>query len=175
MTTTTIETLQQEYERLSDQQDLLRTQVRNAGGATLEQKDRSRAIARRLREILAIPPAGYALPKAAADLLAHAEAHGWDTAVRWTPPGWEDAVSVRVGVRREMTIAEKKAAAYCRSGAWLYELTYHSRDCPAGKVKRFGAGRGCTPDMAQAEYPPAPSLKAIRAVITANPAPQAVA
>ncbi|MFK8850437.1 hypothetical protein [Streptomyces sp. Ac-502] len=70
-----------------------------------------------------------------------------------------------------MTEAEKGAADFYWSGIWLYELTYHSRGCPVGKVKRFGAGRGLTPDKAPGEHPPAPSLKAIRAVISAHPAP----
>ncbi|MEW1547546.1 hypothetical protein [Streptomyces tsukubensis] len=118
-------------------------------------------VSRRLREILAVPPAGYALPSAAEALTACALANGWITLVQWTPPGWEDEPSVRVHLAR-------KAPPNRDSGlVWYYRLTWHSRGCQPGRVRLFGRGLAQTPDR-PGEHD-APSLRALRAVIDQNP------
>lgn len=113
------------------------------------------------------PPEGYELPSVAAGLVDFAKAHGWATLVRWTydhsdPP--EPFVHVEVG--RKLTDDEAKAY---RSNLFHYQLTWHSRDCAPGRLRRFGAGLAKTPDNPQ--WCDAPSVKRIREVIHASPAP----
>lgn len=169
MTTTTTETLEQEYNRLFGERDDLAS-ARRTSGAPLEgeAKQRLEAILSRLQHIVATPPEGYTLPKPAADLVAFAAAHGWSTGVQWTPPGWADEVHVNIRVGRKLTEAEREAGGYLSDG-WLYEITYHERGCPPGKVRRFGSGLTVTPDCRALDVGPAPSLKTIRAVISAHP------
>ncbi|MFD1832429.1 hypothetical protein ACFSJS_22680 [Streptomyces desertarenae] len=160
------ETLRQEYERLCDAQAAVESIARRGGEIAPEIRQQYTATAARLREILAVPPDGYTLPRAAADLVAHAAAHGWQTLVQWTPPGWDGEPYVRVQVGRRLTAEE---AADHPAGVYLYELTWHSRDCPPGRLRRFGSGLARTPDRPAAHG--APSVRAIRAVIAAHPAP----
>jgi hypothetical protein len=170
---TATETLEQEYDRLADEQAEISARRRTTGASSPEDVARYVVVTRRLREILTTPPTGYGLPKPLAELVAYAEAHGWLTLVQWTPPGWADEVFVKTQVGRRLTEAEQQAGDYY-SDRWLFELTYHSRDCAPGAVRKFGPGGGYTPDRRAAERAPAPSLKAIRAVIAAHPAPEAV-
>ncbi|KUN16472.1 hypothetical protein AQJ23_45180 [Streptomyces antibioticus] len=159
---TNTETDVQRYDRLSTEFRSLRRV--HPDERTDEQRERMRDVARELTELLSLPPAGYSLPKAAADLMAYAKAHGWSTEALWTALGYggEPFVNVRVG--RLLTGEERDGH---RGDRWVYELTWHSRDCAPGKVRRFGQGTAVTPDEPATRG--CPSLKAIRAIIAANP------
>jgi hypothetical protein len=135
---------------------------------TEEQREELRSLQASMDELLAAPPAGYTVPKAVTDLLAHAKAHGWLARASWTPPNYEGEPFLRVEVGRLVTDEEREEY---RGDRWMYSLTWHSRDCAPGKVKRFGQGTAVTPDDPATHY--APSVKAIRAVIADNPAPVA--
>lgn len=167
MTTVTTETLAQEYNRLIDERADHQAAARKAGAMSPDGSEALRSIGRRLMEILAIPPQGYTLPKAIEDLVAHAEAHGWISMIQWTYPGYEGEPYVGVQVAR------KAADAESRGDVWHYKLTWHSRDCAPGKLKRFGGALAATPDSPQ--WSDAPSMKAIRAVIEQHPAPAVMA
>lgn len=170
MTTVTTETLVQEHNRLLGEQAELSAAARRAGGQ-LDPEGRARyaAISQRLREIRAIPPAGYELPKMAADLVAHAEAHGWLSLVQWTPPDYMGDPFVGVQVGRRVTEAD----GYLGLGnCWKYQLTWSSRDCAPGKVRLWRKGLAETP--ANPGTHDAPSVKAIRAVIEQHPAREVV-
>lgn len=158
--------LRQEYDRLYDEHGDLQAQGRKDGRLDPEAAERYRQVKTRLREILATPPAGYQLPKPAADLVAHAEAHGWLALVQWTPPCWHSEPHVEVQVGRKLTADE---AAEHRSDTFVYQLTWHSRDCAPGGLRRFGRILARTPD--RPGWHDAPSIKAIRAAIEASPAP----
>lgn len=102
-------------------------------------------------------PEGYALPKPVAALFALAEANGWTTAQAWTPErdyvtrellDGEFTVNIRVG----------------RPGGWQYDVSYFVAPGVARRT-RFGLCR--TPDYRGLHD--TPSLKAITAVIRANP------
>ncbi len=122
------------------------------------------AVRRELQAIRATPPDGYTLPAAAAGLLAHAHAHGWLGDASWSGSSREPFVHVRVG--RQLTPAEQE---HNLGPHWLYELTWHSRGCTPGKVRLFGQGTAQTPGAPAAHS--APSVKQIREVIAAHPAP----
>lgn len=144
-----------EWLRLDYERDaLLRLADRTVG-----QQQRIKELTAGMREIEATAPDGYVLPKVAADLIALAEANGWLTGVRWSEDtGGSPFVDVQVGHR----------AADGR--AWTYRLTWQNRDLPPGRM-RFARGIASTPP--QLGWMPAPSVKAIREVIAANPASQA--
>lgn len=164
--TTATETIAEEYERLCGEDAELSAAVRKVGTATPEQAQRQREIRNRLRELHAQPPEGYTLPKQAADLVAHAEAHGWLTLVQWTALGYDGDPFVAVQVGRLTTEAD----GYLGLGdRWTYKLTWHSGGCAPGKVRRFGSGSAVTPANPASHY--APSVKAIRTVIEQHPAP----
>lgn len=164
--TTATETLAAEFERLSYERYELIKQLSAPGGDTPASRERMRVVSQRMREITATPPDGYSLPKQAADLVAHAEAHGWTTRVQWTAPGYSGEPYVTVQVGRLVTGAD----GYVGTGdRWTYERTWHSRDCAPGKVRLFGQGVATTPD--HPAHHNAPSVKGIMAVITAHPAP----
>jgi hypothetical protein len=167
VTTATTTTLAQEYERLTYEQRELDKAV-HEGAATPEARKRRRAVTQRLREIAATAPPGYALPKAATDLIAHAEAHGWMALVTWTSPGYSGEPSVSVRVGRLVHAADGYVGLGDR---WKFERTWHSRGCAPGKVRMFGNGHAVTPANPGGNY--APSVKAIRAVIEQHPAPVA--
>lgn len=162
--TTETETLAARYERLSYEFASLR-HVRPEE-RTEEQQGRLVALSGELRAMLATPPNGYELPRLAADLMAHAEAHGWTARVSWTPPGYsrEPYTDVEVGLMLDGLEREQH-----RGDRWYYKLCWHSRDCAPGKVRLFGSGLAQTPDSPRVRD--APSVKAIRAVIEANPGP----
>lgn len=113
-------------------------------------------------------PKGYAVPKIVTDLMAYAEAHGWRSAVAWGHDSGNDPL-MAVEVGRKLTDEEAKAH---RSNLFHYRLTWHSRDCEPGKLRKFRAGLAKTPDHPQ--WCDAPSVRKIREVIYANPTPDAV-
>lgn len=163
--TTATESLAVEFEHLSYEQYELSKTAR-AGQPDPETRERLRAVSRRLREIAATPPDGYALPKAAADLIAHAEENGWLTMVQWTPPGYSDEPYVRVQVGRKVQDGELSDA---RGNHWKYSVTWHSRGCVIGKVRLFGRVLAETPDRPAVHD--GPSVEGVREVIAAHPAP----
>jgi hypothetical protein len=135
---------------------------------TAEQAARGAAVLAELLEIVATPPPGYGLPALAAGLVAHAEAHGWQTLVQWTRPDYDGEPFVTVQVGRALTAEERE---HHHGDRWTYRLTWHSRGCPPGRVRLFGQGSAITPDEPSGRSP-APSVKAVRAVIEAHPAPR---
>ncbi|MFK4187263.1 hypothetical protein ACI2L4_25115 [Streptomyces sparsogenes] len=159
MTIACEETAVERYNRLYDELQTLR-RIEPAQ-RTKEHSDRYKAVSAELLAILAIAPEGYTLPKAAADLIAHAEAHGWKTMVQWTHPGWEEEKYVMVRVGREVDEAEREQF---RGDGWFYKLTWHSRGCAPGRLRLFGSGLAETPDNPATHD--APSVRRIRAIIT---------
>ncbi|MFI8942688.1 hypothetical protein [Streptomyces syringium] len=111
-------------------------------------------------------PDGYSLPEAATALIAHARAYGWLAKAYWTPGDATSSPFVSVEVGRRLTEAEREQH---RGPHWLYRLTWHSRGCPPGRLRRFGSGLAATPDSPAPH--PAPSVQRIREIITAHPAP----
>lgn len=97
-------------------------------------------------------PVGYTLPKPVAELFALAEANGWATAQAWAPRDDGFVLNVRVGRPAD------------ESRRWQYDLSYF---VAPGVARRTPFGTSVTPDRPMAHD--TPSLKAIRAVITANP------
>lgn len=125
-------------------------------------------LADQIAAILAVPPAGYTLPPAAQRLIDHAHAHGWQGITQWYPPpgqGEDEEPLVRVCVGRYCTEAEQ--AEHHRGAKWQYVLTWHSRDCPPGRLRLFGQGLAETPDHPAVHG--APSIAAITNIITAHP------
>lgn len=165
--TTATETTAQKYDRLASEFGGLRHV--HPGERTGEQKARLGALAKELGAILATPPAGYELPKIAVDLMAHAREYGWLTSSQWSAPSYVGEPFVKVEVGRKLDEQEREQR---RGDRWLYRLTWHSRDCAPGRVRLFGSGSASTPDYGSAEQHDAPSVKAIRAVIAANPGPR---
>lgn len=97
-------------------------------------------------------PAGYTLPKPVAELFALAGTNGWTVQQAWAPYDDGYRLSTRVG----------RAADEGRR--WQYDLTYF---VAPGVTRRTSFGLCVTPDRRGPHD--TPSLKAIRAVITANP------
>jgi hypothetical protein len=93
-------------------------------------------------------PAGYALPKPVVTLFALAEANGWTAQQAWAPRDDGFILNARVG----------------RDGGWQYDLSYFVAPGVARKTS-FGLCR--TPGWPGPHD--TPSLKAITAVIRANP------
>jgi hypothetical protein len=168
MTDNAFETSGERYERMSLELSRLKRVVPSE--RTAEQRDEIRALNSALTEILSTPPAGYAVPKTVSDLLSFAEAHGWRTSALWTAPNYEGEPFLSVQVGR--LVPEEEREDY-RGDRWVYSFTWHSRDCAPGKVRRFRQGLANTPDNPATHG--APSLKALRDVIAANPAAVSVA
>lgn len=168
MAATATETLEQEYDRLLDERAAIQSAARKVGATSDKAREQMAAAMGRLREILAIPPDGYTLPRPAANLVSHAQAHGWLTLIQWTPPGWDREPFVTVHVGRKVMAGELDDA---RGDRWSYKLTWHSRDCQSGKLRLFGSGLASTPDRPASHD--APSVKAITAVIAQHPGPDA--
>jgi hypothetical protein len=93
-------------------------------------------------------PEGYVLPKPVAGLFAHAEANGWTTQQAWAPREGGFVLNLRVS----------------RPGGWQYDLSYF---VASGVARRTRFGLCTTPDHRGLHD--TPSLKAITAVIRANP------
>ncbi|MFI5748931.1 hypothetical protein ACIBBE_24055 [Streptomyces sp. NPDC051644] len=98
-------------------------------------------------------PAGYVLPKVVASLFALAEANGWATAQAWTPHEDGFTLDLRVGRAADDGLG------------WQYDLSWF---CAPGVARRTRFGLSRSPDR-RGLYD-TPSVKAIRGVITANPA-----
>ncbi|MEV4440433.1 hypothetical protein AB0K09_15690 [Streptomyces sp. NPDC049577] len=128
-------------------------------------RERLLAVRRQLQAIRATPPDGYTLPAAAAGLIAHAHTHGWLADASWRDSSsGEPSVTVQVG--RRLTPAEQE---HYLGLHWLYRLAWHSRGCTPGGLRLFGQGTAQTPDHPAAHS--APSVRQIREVIAAHPAP----
>lgn len=158
---TATETAEQEYQRLTWECSGLRRLPNPTPAETATLK----AATNRLLEILAIPPTGYTVPATAAQLAAHAQTHGWQALGQWTPPGYAGEPFYSVQVGRVLRPGEMPDA---RANCWKYKFTWHSRGCAPGRLRLFGSGSASTPD--QPAWRDAPSVKAVRAVITNHPA-----
>lgn len=168
--TTTAETTGQRYDRLESEFHRLRCIV--AADRTEADRTALQAVTAEFAALLEQPPPAYTLPASAADLISYALAHGWDGRAQWTPPG-ADPIWVTVHIGRHVTEADRAAADRAREylgdgPLWHYQLTWHSRGCPPGRVRRFG-GLAETPEHPATHD--APSLRAIREVIEQHPAP----
>jgi hypothetical protein len=157
---TSTETPEQRYDRLSTEY----RRLRHIHSDDRTDADRTRLVALtlELRKLLAVPPSGYTLPTTAADLIAHAHAHGWDAWAQWTSDTGTSGgpfVTVHVGRRQSPAAGD----------FWRYELIWHSRGCPVGRVRRFGHGIAQTPDNPAPRG--TPSVRSIRQVIAQHPAP----
>lgn len=101
-------------------------------------------------------PAGYALPKPVATLLSLAEANGWTAQQAWAPErDWQGD-----RIAGEYTVNVRVS----RPGGWRYDLSYF---VAPGRASRTRFGLCTTPDRRDAHD--TPSLKALTAVIRANP------
>ena len=164
--TTTTETPKETWDRLYAE----RARLLNLGLRSPDQNARIRDLAHQLRALREEPPHGYTLPAAAAALIDHARAHGWLAGAQWYGlPGLDeegDAPRLTVEVGRQATTEEAD-----RGSRWLYQLTWHSHGCPHGRLRRFGRGGASTPS--EPWHHDAPSVRAIREVIAANPGPAA--
>ncbi|MFD9442100.1 hypothetical protein [Streptomyces sp. NPDC060001] len=158
-----VETSEAESERLA--YDMARLRRIHPSERTEAQREELRVANARLVELCSVPPEGYSTPKAAADLMAFAESHGWRTSAVWTALGYEGEPFLTVQVGH--LVGDESREQY-RGDRWVYSLTWHSRDCAPGKTRRFGQGTAQTPDKPATHG--APSVKAIRDVIAANPA-----
>lgn len=116
------------------------------------------------------PPEGYTVPQIVTGLVGYAKLHGWQSLVQWTPPDYSGEPYVTVQVGRKAV--ESDYTGFKRGPWWIYKLTWHSRGCAPGKVKKFGTGLVATPD--DPEWRDAPSVKQIRTVIHDHPAPGVV-
>jgi hypothetical protein len=122
-----------------------------------EQNVRDTTVARLRAGITDTAPAGYALPKPVASLLAFAEANGWAVQQAWAPRDDGFVLQTRVG----------RAAA--DGSKWQYDLSYF---VAPGVARRTSFGLCTTPDRRGPHD--TPPIKAIRAVIEKHPVPEAV-
>lgn len=108
------------------------------------------------------PPAGWELPKAAADLLACAERNGWMSITAWGErPGGDVMVTIQLAHGRRI------------GEAWRFEhLTWYASGVGTS-MHRGGRGLQSTPDAPA--WHDAPSISRICAVIDAHPAWKAAA
>lgn len=116
------------------------------------------------RKLATYPPDGYAVPKVVADLLTHAEAHGWRYVLSWSSPEG-DGARLAMEIGRDTVPADGPT----RGTKWRYQLAWGLPE--PGLASRIRAGLAKTPDRPQ--WHDAPSLKKIREVIAANPMPEA--
>lgn len=156
-----------EYEQISIEHATLH---RLGAARTPLQQQRYEHLGRRLREILATPPHGYSLPPAAATLVDHARAAGWRAEVCWVPADGLTEVHVRIQVGRRIQPGELDDPP---GPMWLYELTWHSRGCPPGRVRRFGRILARTPE--QPAVHEVGSVRAVEEAIGRYPAPELAA
>ncbi|MGW7001360.1 hypothetical protein ACWGCW_00685 [Streptomyces sp. NPDC054933] len=122
-----------------------------------ESLDRAKAEIRELRrqavpEDRSAPPAGWELPKPAVDLLECVERHGWVSATAWGERSNGDPM-VRIQLAH---------------GGWRFDHLTWVASGSGTSMKRLGRGLQSTPEFPA--WHDAPSVKAIRAVIEANPA-----
>lgn len=117
-------------------------------------------------------PAGYTLPKAAADLIEHARENGWLARATWVHGDdiAEPFVGVYVGrllLDGEEPVDASDPYAPVRGDRWAYRVTWHSRDAKPGRVKLFRKSLAITP-WCPARHD-GPSVKGIRDVISRHP------
>ncbi|OEV13624.1 hypothetical protein [Streptomyces nanshensis] len=151
----------------------LRTAEWNAAVAHQE-RDQWKTIAQRTqnelavaeRKLAALTPEGWEVPKTVADLVAHAEAHGWRSSLAWNPRAGGEEMALAVLVGRDLTPEDEPA----RGTKWCYRLTWN---CVPGSARRAGTGVAQTPHRPQ--WHDAPSVRKIREVIHAHPGPGAPA
>lgn len=113
-----------------------------------ERNVRDTTVARLRAGITDTAPEGYALPKPVAALFVLAEANGWTTQQAWAARDGGFILNARVS----------------RPGGWQYDLSYF---VAPGVARRTQFGLCTTPDHRGPHD--TPSLKAITAVIRANP------
>lgn len=104
------------------------------------------------RQLASRRPDGFELPRSAASLLEHARAHGWRTAVAWSPD--------------EENLAAGLQVLIARPGGWGFKLRW---GVPvdgngAGSLVRTGLARRPGRDWYDA-----PPLKSIRQIIASEP------
>lgn len=120
-------------------------------------------------------PDGYTLPKAAADLMKHAAAHGWLSRAIWVAGPDIDEPFVCVDVGRKLLVAEDAPVcpddtfAPVRTDKWSYRVTWHSRDARPGQLKLFRKPLASTPW--RPAHHDGPSVKGIRDMISRFPKP----
>lgn len=120
-------------------------------------------------------PAGYALPKQAADLIAHAEANGWLARATWIAGDYTGEPFVCVDVGRMLADGESPVHltdpyAQVRGDKWAYCVTWHSRYARPGQLKLFRRPGAFTPW--RPTYHDGPSVKGIRLMISSFPDPR---
>jgi hypothetical protein len=104
-----------------------------------------------------VPPDGWQLPKAAADLLACAQEHGWRTLTSWGErPGGDPMVGIQLA-----------------HDGWSFTNLTWVVSGSGRSMSRLGSGLQKTP--AHTGWADAPPLAKIRAVIAANPAVETAA
>lgn len=126
--------------------------VRDAVLTEAERHTRDTTLRRLEAGITDSAPEGYALPKPIAELFALAEANGWAKQQAWAPRDDGYVLSARVG-----RLADE-------GRRWQYDLMYF---VTLRTARRTQFGLSVTPDRRGPHD--TPSIKAIRAVITANP------
>lgn len=100
-------------------------------------------------ELATHTPDGYQLPPAAADLLAHATAHGWRTARAWIKSESEPGTA-----RLEIALARER---------YGFQLTWHCTQGGGGRMIRRGLAR-----WPRRDWHDAPSLIKIKKIIEEN-------
>lgn len=101
-------------------------------------------------QLAARRPDGFELPKAAADLIGHAEAHGWKTARAWNLNDEDPGALLQILIV---------------NGSWTFKLSWSCDPGGAGRMSGAGLARGPRRDWHDAS-----SLTKIRQIITDNPA-----
>lgn len=123
------------------------------------------AVTARLIELVAVPPAGYQLPAAAAKFIEHTQAHGWRVVAQWS---WDGAFdNPRPGTVFVSVAAARSAADPDSPCGWCYRYTWHSRGYPAGRLRLCGSGLAETPSQPRTHD--APSLRKAMSVIEQQP------
>lgn len=133
---------------------LAAAQERDNGLTPAERHARDVTLARLKAGITDTAPESYALPKPVAALFALAEANGWTTQQAWTPT--DDGFTLHLRVSR----------AANEGRGWQYDLSWF---CAPKVARRTRFGLCTTPDSRDSHD--TPSVKAIQAVIAANPVP----
>jgi hypothetical protein len=132
------------------------------GGLDGEMRERWDAVNARLRELVAIPPQGWAYPKAAAELVAHARAHGWQVLAEWLDAASRGAdpipyLNIKVG-----------RAGEDGGGFWKYQACWHSYNVERPRTLRL-FGRILAQDPDRRAPHDARSLREVREAIAAHP------
>lgn len=99
-------------------------------------------------------PEGYVFPRIAADLMDHAQAHGWKTAKAWTmaekrsddEDDWEPSAQLEIHISH--------------LDGWLFKLSWSCDPGGGGRMIRSGLARAPRRDWFDA-----PSIKKIKAII----------